>query len=51
MTRLIKKIEPSQIIVDGSNYKSDAIRWENICIRNNVPFHYTGIKGAYILKN
>lgn len=51
MTRLIKKIEPSQIIVDGSNYKSDVIRWENICIRNNVPFHYTGIKGAYILKN
>ncbi len=51
MSRLIKKIEPSQIIADGSNYKSDAIRWENICLRNNVPFHYTGVKGAYVLKN
>ncbi len=51
ITRLIKKIEPSQIIADGSNYKSDAIRWENICLRNNVPFHYTGVKGAYVLKN
>ena len=51
ITRLIKKIEPSQIIADGSNYKSDAIRWENVCLRNNVPFHYTGVKGAYVLKN
>lgn len=51
ITRLIKKIAPSQIIADGSNYKSDVIRWKNICVRNHVPFHYTGIKGAYVLKN
>lgn len=51
ITRLIKKIAPSQIIADGSNYKSDVIRWKNICVRNHVPFHYTGVKGAYVLKN
>ena len=51
MTRLIKKIKPSEIIADGSNYKSYVIRWEKICLQNQIPFHYTGQKGAYILKD
>ena len=51
LTRLIKTIKPSQIIADGSNYKSYVIRWKNTCLINKVPFHYTGQKGAYILKN
>ncbi|ARV16203.1 ComEC/Rec2 family competence protein [Polaribacter sp. SA4-12] len=51
MTRLIEKIKPSIIIADGSNYKSYVLRWEKICLQNQIPFHYTGQKGAYILKN
>ncbi|WP_299062412.1 ComEC/Rec2 family competence protein [uncultured Polaribacter sp.] len=50
VSRLIQKIKPSQIIADGSNYKSDIIRWESICFQNKIPFYYTGIKGAFILK-
>ncbi len=51
MTRLIQKIKPSTIIADGSNYKSYIIRWKKICLQNQMPFHYTGQKGAYILKD
>lgn len=51
MTRLIQKLEPSTIIADGSNYKSYIIRWKKICLQNQMPFHYTGQKGAYILKD
>jgi competence protein ComEC len=50
ITRLIKKIKPSQIIADGSNYKSYVIRWEKICLQNHIPFHYTGQKGAFVIK-
>lgn len=51
MTRLIEKIKPSEIIADGSNYKSYVIRWKKICLQNHIPFHYTGQKGAYVIKN
>jgi competence protein ComEC len=50
VTRLIKIIKPSQIIADGSNYKSYIIRWKNICLKNQIPFHYTGQKGAFVIK-
>ncbi|WP_171032297.1 ComEC/Rec2 family competence protein [Polaribacter aestuariivivens] len=47
--RLIKTIKPKQIIADGSNYKSYINRWEIICEKKNIPFHYTGKNGAFIL--
>jgi competence protein ComEC len=50
LTRLIKRIKPSQIIADGSNYKSDVIRWQNTCIKQKTPFYYTGKNGAYLIK-
>ena len=50
LNRMIEKIKPSQIIADGSNYKSYVIRWETICLKYQVPFHYTGQKGAFIIK-
>ncbi|WP_252191096.1 ComEC/Rec2 family competence protein [Polaribacter sp. Q13] len=50
LTRLIKIIKPSQIIADGSNYKSDVNRWEKTCLNNKIPFHYTGQKGAFIIQ-
>lgn len=50
LSRLIKTIKPLQIIADGSNYKSDVIRWEKICLGYEIPFQYTGQKGAFIIK-
>ncbi|WP_343330759.1 ComEC/Rec2 family competence protein [Polaribacter staleyi] len=49
LTRLIKTIKPSQIIADGSNYKSYVIGWEKLCLKHQIPFHYTGQNGAFII--
>jgi competence protein ComEC len=48
--RLIQNLKPSLIIADGSNYKSDANKWEITALKNAIPFHYTGKKGAFILR-
>ena len=50
ITRLIKKIEPSQIIADGSNYKSSVLLWQQTCLKTKTPFWSTYQNGAYILK-
>ena len=50
LTRLIKTIKPSQIIADGSNYKNNVNRWEATCLKHQIPFHYTGQKGAFVIK-
>lgn len=50
LARLIETINPSQIIADGSNYKSDVNRWENICLEGQISFYDTGRKGAFIIK-
>ncbi|MGB0892592.1 MAG: ComEC/Rec2 family competence protein, partial [Flavobacteriaceae bacterium] len=50
LTRLIHQLKPKQIIADGSNYKSYINRWEVICEKEKIPFHYTGQKGAFVLK-
>jgi len=50
LKRVLTKIKPTQIIADGSNYKSDVNRWKKICLEFQIPFHYTGQKGAFILK-
>ncbi|TDS12115.1 competence protein ComEC [Maribacter caenipelagi] len=47
LDRLLDSINPKVIIADGSNYKSYISRWEATCIKNKIPFHYTGEKGAY----
>lgn len=47
LDRLIDSIQPKKIIADGSNYKSYVDRWKATCIKNKIPFHYTGEKGAY----
>lgn len=44
---LIDSIQPKMIIADGSNYKSDVLRWKETCEKRKLPFHYTGEKGAY----
>ena len=50
LERLIKTMQPKQIIADGSNYKSDVKRWEIVCEKQKTPFYYTGKNGAYIIK-
>jgi len=50
LERVIEELQPKQIIVDGSNYKSYAKRWQLTCITKKTPFHYTNENGAYILK-
>ncbi|WP_424002797.1 ComEC/Rec2 family competence protein [Maribacter sp. IgM3_T14_3] len=47
LDRLLDSINPKVIIADGSNYKSYVERWKATCIKNKIPFHYTGEKGAY----
>ncbi|MBP6373824.1 MAG: ComEC/Rec2 family competence protein [Flavobacterium sp.] len=42
--------QPTQIIADGSNYKSYISRWKASCIQAKIPFHATGEKGFYDLK-
>ncbi|WP_298766371.1 ComEC/Rec2 family competence protein [uncultured Polaribacter sp.] len=49
LKRLITKVKPTQIIADGSNYKNNINFWKQTCLESNIPFHYTGQKGAFIL--
>ncbi|PWG06616.1 ComEC/Rec2 family competence protein [Polaribacter aquimarinus] len=49
LERMIVNIKPSQIIADGSNYKSNVLFWEKTCLKYQIPFHYTGQKGAFVL--
>ena len=50
LERLIDSIKPKEIIADGSNYRSYIDRWRLTCLKNKIPFHYTGEKGAYYFK-
>ena len=47
LERLIKSLNPSYIIVDGSNYKSYVKRWKMSSKKLKTLFHYTGEKGAF----
>jgi len=48
LERMIRTLQPTQIIVDGSNYKSYATRWEKTAQKLKIPFHNTSQKGAFI---
>lgn len=50
LERVLDSIHPKLIIADGSNYTSYVRRWEKTCLKRKLPFHHTGKKGAYILK-
>jgi len=50
LQRILDSLQPLQVIADGSNYKSYVYRWQATCIKNKIPFHYTGEKGAIVLK-
>ncbi|TBN02698.1 ComEC family competence protein [Hyunsoonleella flava] len=49
LERLISTLKPEIVIADGSNYKSYVERWERICQKQNIPFHQTSKKGAFVI--
>ena len=49
LERLIKMLNPTLVIADGSNYKSYVSLWRASCLELQTPFWSTGKKGAYIL--
>ena len=50
LNRLLKTLQPKVIIADGSNYRSYLERWEETCLKENIPFHATAKNGAFIIK-
>ena len=50
LERLIKRLNPTLVIADGSNYKSYVSLWKASCLELQTPFWSTREKGAYILK-
>ncbi len=47
LERMLKTVRPTIIIADGSNYKSYAARWQQTCLKQKIPFHFTGEKGFF----
>jgi len=47
LERLLDSISPQIVIADGSNYRSYIERWKATCLKNKLPFHYTGEQGAF----
>lgn len=50
VNRLISTLQPSQVIADGSNYKSYVSQWKVICLQTKTPFWDTSQNGVYIVK-
>ena len=50
LDRLIQRLKPTQILADGSNYRTYVDRWRATCKNKKLPFHHTGTKGAFTLK-
>ncbi|WP_348661573.1 ComEC/Rec2 family competence protein [Croceibacter atlanticus] len=51
LNRLIDSISPQRIIADGNNYKSYVKRWKATAKHKKLPFHPTGEKGAFLIKD
>lgn len=49
LDRVLQTLQPSQIIADGSNYRSYVSRWRAVAEKQKIPFHYTGEKGFYTI--
>ena len=50
LERLLDYLQPKMVLMDGSNYKSYINRWKTTCLKKEIPFHYTGEKGAFYFK-
>lgn len=47
LEHLICLYPSATIIADGTNYKSDIIRWKASCLQQKIPFHNTYEKGFF----
>lgn len=50
LERVLDSLQPSYIIADGNNYTSYVKRWRETSEKRKLPFHHTGLKGAYIIE-
>lgn len=50
LERLISVLQPKQLVVDNTNYKSYVEKWKQTCVARNIPFYVTNTQGAYVLK-
>ncbi len=50
LERMIDYYPKAIIIADGTNYKSDIIRWKSTCLKRKIPFHSTYEKGAFSIE-
>ncbi|PKV49332.1 competence protein ComEC [Aquimarina sp. MAR_2010_214] len=50
LDRVLDSLHPKQIVADASNYKNYINQWEISCKKQEIPFHRTDKKGAFILK-
>ena len=50
LERVIKELQPRQIIADGSNYRSYVQRWQNTGKLYEIPFFNTFEEGAFVME-
>ena len=50
LARLIKEMQPKEIVADKSNYKNNISTWNATCKKEKIPFHAIAEKGFYRLK-
>lgn len=48
LDRILLEVKPEQIIADGSNYRTDILRWQASAQKFNVKFHSTWENGAFV---
>jgi competence protein ComEC len=51
LERMLDELQPKELVVDASNYKTYVNSWKMTCNQKKIPFHYTREKGFYVLKN
>ena len=49
MERVLDSIAIGMVLVDGSNYSRTVAQWKATCHKKEVPFHFTGEKGAFYI--
>ena len=47
LERVLDSVTVGMVLVDGSNYNSAVARWKTTCEKKEIPFHFTGEKGAF----
>lgn len=50
LDRMIDELKPSQIVADGSNYRSLVELWKQTCLKTKTPFWSTSQNGAYFMR-